>query len=96
MTPGPYCPLIYGASRSATRARRAAISVTPVAVDCLPPRVTATWAEVNGGDVPERAVAVVGARADRPARHPRDGVVDSGPCVLALVVGHRDHAKDGR
>jgi hypothetical protein len=48
-----------------------------------------TRAEVDGGDVPEVAVAVVDARPDGPARHLRYGVVDGCPCPFPLVVCHR-------
>jgi len=49
-------------------------------------RLPTTRAEVNGGDVPEGTVAVVGARSDSPARHLRDGVVDGRPGALPFVV----------
>ncbi len=39
--------------------------------------------------MPERAVAVVDARSDGPARHLCDGLVYGRPCTLAYVLCHR-------
>jgi len=57
--------------------------------DHFPLRQPTTRAEVDGGDVPERAVAVVDARSDGPARHLRYGIVDGCPCSFPLVLVHR-------
>ena len=57
--------------------------------DRFPLRLPSTRAEVDGGDVPALVVTMVRRRPDSPSRHPRDGVVESSPGTLPLVVGHR-------
>ena len=88
MTPAAYRPLSWRASRSATRAPRAAISVTPNRRDRLPLRVPTTRAKIDGAEVPEGIVAVVDARPDGPTRHLRQGVVDCPPRPLPILVSH--------
>ena len=59
----------------------------PGRCDRLALRLPTTRAEVHGGDVPAFALAaVVDARADDPARHSGDRVVDGGPGSLATVI----------
>jgi hypothetical protein len=60
--------------------------------DRLPRRLPAAWPPVDGRDVPALALAVADATADRPAQHPRDGVVEPRRGLLALVHPARGYA----